>query len=360
MKLTVDAADLKGIVKSLAATNSPIVALDTEAGTATVQDPEIAVRITDGALLSKEGQSGTVVVNLKLLGSLLAGLKGEAVLSNGNGPLTLRAGRNKFTLPESTFNATVPAPPASEPHRLNLTELRPALVGALSVLDPKRGFSSILVKSTPVYSPGSEELGHAGIARIVSSDGARLFFAEVPSTLGEFTASLTERAVRQIVNVTEHEARLYDTEHAVFIESGKPLLGALAVCKKSAATFPDYTRYLNMEYKTVYAVNAEEVRQALSQLSPLVERDEPKISLKLTDGALTFSTVDGQNSTVADAREVSSYDVFNEPTVLSVSHTYLLDFFSVVKGEVLFKTNGPTDPIRLEAGRTSLIMTTMS
>ncbi|WP_142850603.1 DNA polymerase III subunit beta [Telmatospirillum sp. J64-1] len=340
MKLTIERAAL---LKSLAHVQSVVerrntipilsnVKLEGRAGQLSLNATDMDLDILE-AVPADIAEPGTITAPAHTLYDIVRklpeGSQVELEQSGGDGQMTLRSGRSKFTLsclPVEDF----PVMSGGElPHSFTLAaeELK-ALIDrtkfAISTEETRYYLNGIFLHAT--------ESNGVPVLRAVATDGHRLARIEVPlpegaagipgvivprKTVGELRKLVDEGAVEVTVSMSDSKIRFAFGD-------------AVLTSKLIDGTFPDYERVIPSDNDKILEVDCKLFSQAVDRVSAISTEKSRAIKLSVEKGNLTLSASSPENGSAMEEVEVS-YD--SAPMEIGFNSRYLLDILGQVEGE---------------------------
>lgn len=248
---------------------------------------------------------------------------------DGDGQLTLRSGRSKFTLASLPVEDYPVMSGGTLPHTFTLAaeELR-------ALIDRTR--FAISTEETRYYLNGiylhTASSGEVPVLRAVATDGHRLARVEVPlpdgaagmpgvivprKTVAELRKLLDEATLDVTVSLSETKIRF--------------AFGTVVMTSKLIdGTFPDYERVIPVGNDKVLEVNCKTFAQAVDRVSAIATEKSRAIKLKVEKGNLTLTASSPENGSAVEELE-AAYD--SDPIEIGFNSRYILDILAQIEGE---------------------------
>lgn len=350
--MRITSAQLKALVKKLAPANSTATVVDLGNGQLLAADPNLEISVLSPLLQSgdeKKCLSGSVPS--RQFSSIVNRLSGEVEVSFSEHAFELKASRGRFSL--ATIQQPIPAldqSGRSEPVKIPLALFQDLVAYAGGAASEKDRFT---------YG-GLIQLRQAeNWLRAAGTDGRRLAVSGAEFAHPEFQFLIPAVAASAVRLLDGETAFLAETNAAVILGSqGKD--AAVVICaRKLAQKFPDYEKFIPRSFKFEFRFRAEDAKEALRQVEPVVPADEvQRVGFEFGDGLRVHSESEGSIAEDAIPFEQLVPDPMFDPAKFSVAlgHAYLSDFFSAVAGDVRLCANSATEPVWLEAGDRKLLL----
>jgi DNA polymerase-3 subunit beta len=340
MKLTIErAALLKSLthVQSVVERRSTIpilanVRLEGKAGKLALNatDMDLDIVETVAADVARPGSTTAPAHTLyEIVRKLPDGSQVELDFNGGDGLLTLRAGRSKFSLaclPVEDF----PVMSGGElPYEFTLSaeELK-------RLIDRTR--FAISTEETRYYLNGiylhAADSAGVRVLRAVATDGHRLARFEVPLPDGAGTMPgviVPRKTVAELRKLIEESA----VEVTVSLSETKIRFGfgdALLTSKLIDGTFPDYERVIPADNDKFLDVDCKLFAQAVDRVSAISTEKSRAIKLAVDKGALTLSASSPESGSAVEELEANYAAT---PIEIGFNSRYLLDILSQIEGD---------------------------
>ena len=340
MKLTIERAALLkalGHVQSVVERRNTIpilsnVKLETGEGRLNLNATDMDLDIVDStaAEISAPGATTAPAHTLyDIVRKLPEGSQVEMETGEGDGQLTLRSGRSRFTLtclPTEEF----PVMAGGEmPHSFNLAagELR-------SIIDRTR--FAISTEETRYYLNGiylhAASRDGVDVLRIVATDGHRL--ANVESPLPDGAASIpgvivprkTVAELRKLIEETGDDVAISLSESKIRFE----FEDATLTSKLIDGTFPDYERVIPSGNDKEWEVDCKQFAEAVDRVSAISSEKSRAVKLSLGSGNLVLSANSPDSGSATEELEVS-YE--GETLEIGFNSRYLLEITHQIEGD---------------------------
>lgn len=249
--------------------------------------------------------------------------------SDGEGHLTLRSGRSRFTLaclPTEDF----PALAGGElPNEFTM------LAADLRTLIDRTRFA-ISTEETRYYLNGiylhAAKRDGVDVLRAVATDGHRLASAEAPlpegarDIPGVIVPRKTVAEVRKLIDETLGDVTIALSEAKIRFSFDDAVLSS----KLIDGTFPDYERVIPADNDKVMEVDRRLFTEAVDRVSAISSEKSRAIKLSIAPNALTLSANSPDSGNALEEIEVS-YDA--EAMEIGFNSRYLLDIAQQIEGE---------------------------
>lgn len=249
----------------------------------------------------------------------------------GEGQLTLKSGRSKFTLATLPV-ADFPVMSGGElPHEFSLAaeELK-------SLIDRTR--FAISTEETRYYLNGiylhAAKSDGIPVLRAVATDGHRLARVEVPlpegaeGIPGVIVPRKTVGELRKLIDETEKPIRvgLSDAKIRFSFE------GAVLTSKLIDGTFPDYERVIPSDNDKTIEASCKDLAAAVDRVSAISTEKSRAIKLAAAKGALTLSASSPENGSAIEELEVA----YGGPNIeIGFNSRYLMDILAQIEGDAV-------------------------
>ena len=340
MKLTLERAALLaslGHIQSVVERRNTIPILSNVEFVAT--DGHLSLAATDLDLALREdiaadiGQGGGTTTPAHMLYDIVRKLPDGAQIefsqADGNGQLSLRAGRSEFTLPCLPREDFPVIAEGDLPVRFELT------TGELKRLIDKTRFA-ISTEETRYYLNGIHlhVAEHDGVAmlRSVATDGHRL--AKVEAPLPEGAAALpgiivprkTVQEVRKLVDQGDAPVTIGVSDTRIRFALGHAILTS----KLIDGTFPDYERVIPEGNNKTLEVDRSVFAQAVDRVSTVATETSRAVKLAIEGEALIVSATSPESGSASESVP-ASYE--GEALEIGFNARYLLDVAGQVEDE---------------------------
>lgn len=340
MKLTIErAALLKSLthVQSVVERRSTIpilanVRLEGKAGLLSLNatDMDLDIVETVAADVSRAGATTAPAHTLyEIVRKLPEGSQVELDYNGGDGLLTLRSGRSKFSLaclPVEDF----PVMSGGElPYEFSLS------VEELKRLIDRTRFA-ISTEETRYYLNGiylhAADSAGLPVLRAVATDGHRLARFEVPlpdgavGMPGVIVPRKTVAELRKLIEESAVEVTLSLSETKIRFAFGDALLTS----KLIDGTFPDYERVIPADNDKFLDVDCKLFAQAVDRVSAISTEKSRAIKLAVDKGALTLSASSPESGSAVEELEAS---YTSTPIEIGFNSRYLLDILAQIEGD---------------------------
>lgn len=342
MKLTIERAALLkslGHVQSVVERRNTIPILSNVKLTAT--DGRLGLNATDmdldivagvGADVSAPGSTTAPAHTLyEIVRKLPDGTQVELDASSGDGQLSLRAGRSRFSLtclPTEDF-PVMAGGDATHTFTIAAGELR-------GLIDRTR--FAISTEETRYYLNGiylhGNERNGASVLRAVATDGHRLASVECPLPSGAFGMPgviVPRKAIAELRKLIEDSAD--DVE--VSLSDSKIRFtfdGAILTSKLIDGTFPDYQRVIPEGNDKEMDVDGKVFGDAVDRVSAISSEKSRAVKMKLADGMLTLSASSPEHGSASEDIEV---DFDGDEIEIGFNSRYLLDIVQQIEGDAM-------------------------
>ncbi|MCS6816449.1 MAG: DNA polymerase III subunit beta [Blastocatellia bacterium] len=186
-----------------------------------------------------------------------------------------------------------------------------------------------------------------GGVRLVATDGHRLALWETAEPpMSRNTCLIPKKTMRELSRLIEHaeeEASVEfaaDTNHVYFRVAGRELVSRLLT-----GQFPNYELVIPKEAAARAVVSAESLREACRRVAILADERSRGVRLSFSQGRLVLTARSASEDEEATEELLCAYD--GEPIDVAFNVEYLLDFLSVVSGEVEIALRDGQSPARL-------------
>jgi DNA polymerase-3 subunit beta len=249
--------------------------------------------------------------------------------SDGEGQLTIKSGRSRFTLtclPTDDF-PVMTGGEMGHTFSLPAAEIR-------GLVDRTR--FAISTEETRYYLNGiylhAAERDGAKVLRAVATDGHRLASVEGPlpaSAEGMPGVIVPRKAVGELRKLIE------DSVDEVAVELSETKIrftfdGVILTSKLIDGTFPDYERVIPAGNDKEMIVNCKTFAEAVDRVSAISSEKSRAIKLALSDGMLVLSASSPESGTATEELEV---DYQGEAMEIGFNSRYLLDITHQIEGD---------------------------
>ncbi|MBF0268546.1 MAG: DNA polymerase III subunit beta [Alphaproteobacteria bacterium] len=250
---------------------------------------------------------------------------------SGEGQITLKSGRSKFTLATLPV-ADFPVMSGGElPHEFQLAaeELR-------SLIDRTR--FAISTEETRYYLNGiylhAAKSDGIPVLRAVATDGHRLARVEVPLPEGAegipgiIVPRKTVGELRKLIDETEKPIRIGLSDSKIRFSFD----GAVLTSKLIDGTFPDYERVIPSDNDKTIEASCKEFAAAVDRVSAISTEKSRAIKLAAVKGMLTLSASSAENGSAVEELEAS----YDGPAIeIGFNSRYLMDILAQIEGDAV-------------------------
>jgi DNA polymerase III subunit beta len=251
------------------------------------------------------------------------------VFADGEGHLTLRSGRSRFTLaclPTEEF-PVVAATGMPREFGVAASDLR-------SLVDRTR--FAISTEETRYYLNGiflhAAQREGIDVLRAVATDGHRLASVEIPlpegaaGMPGVIVPRKTVAELRKLADETVESIRIAVSETKIRFAFDDVVLSS----KLIDGTFPDYERVIPTANDKVMDVGRRQFAEAVDRVSAISSEKSRAVKLSIAPGNLTLSAHSPDNGSAVEELEVS-YSAEN--LEIGFNSRYLLDIAQQIEGD---------------------------
>jgi DNA polymerase-3 subunit beta len=282
-------------------------------------------------------------VDAKKLHAILTHARSYVNMEVYDAVIQVRFGSSKYDLP--TMAATpLPTKPFKSPTTVPAKSLVPIVTQALTVAS-EGSYGALLVTSV------------RGIGlRAVATDGLRLLVADTPMEPPAIDALLiSQRAAEAICQLPGGTFHIFTDETSLVVDTG----AARLVARKTSAKFPEYEKVIPVNIKREYVVKAEDMVAALDRMGAVADEKHDNVRLTLTNDSAKLQVPGAEDTVPLTGRSLEpnfdvDFDVLED--ALSFRYSFLVNFFSLCKGNVSIKIEGPKTPVLFENGPLKFIM----
>ena len=275
----------------------------------------------------------------------------------GDGQMTLRAGRSRFTLsclPTEDF-PMMTGGDYGHTFKLSAQELR-------SLIDRTR--FAISTEETRYYLNGiylhEFDSADTPVMRAVATDGHRLASVEVPlpegatGMPGVIVPRKTVGELRKLIDETGDDIEIALSETKIRFSFDDAVLTS----KLIDGSFPDYQRVIPQDNDKQLTVSCKPFAEAVDRVSAISSEKSRAVKLALTSGSLTLSASSPEHGNATEEIEVD-YD--GGEIEIGFNSSYLLDIARQIDGdEAVFSMSDAASPTVLQkAGDPSAIYVLM-
>lgn len=345
------APDFKRLVKKLAPAQAETVGIDTEKGQLYAANADLTIVVNDKSLLGADGVK--VAVSGEQFLSVASRTSGEVSVSFVDGRLIVRSKRATFDLATTTYKQISSEFP-SEFHSLPFPGTKEILQFASSASDntERNNFTGAIELAT-------NEDGYRVQAAGTNFQRLALASMELPEKMS-FKLLLPVIAVQALDHVEASYLRIADGGSQIYLGADETTI----IARKLVKPFPDFGHLLKAEPTFIANLNAETVLESLKQIQPIVKENDSGsrvMDMHFSD-LLKLSTSDGRNR----AEDELEYDpvepdpLFVPPDfTIKIDHRYLTEFFSDIKGTIVFGGVEPNSPITLTTSNRKMMICTI-
>ncbi|MGB0681500.1 MAG: DNA polymerase III subunit beta [Magnetovibrionaceae bacterium] len=372
MKLTIErAALLKALnhVQSVVERRNTIPILSNVKLDVTGAGPDgrLALNATDMDLdiveqvACEAGQAGAVTAPAhtlyEIVRKLPEGAEVELDATGGDGQLTLRSGRSRFTLsclPTDDF------PVMSGGHLDHEFSLSAA---DLCVLIDRTRFA-ISTEETRYYLNGiylhGAERDSVAVLRAVATDGHRLASVEVPLPQGAggmpgiIVPRKTVAELRKLLDEADGDIAVALSETKIRFAFGEAVLTS----KLIDGTFPDYERVIPTESDKHWEVERKDLTEAVDRVSAISSEKSRAVKLTISADTLTLTANSPENGSATEEIGIS---YGGESLEIGFNSRYLLDMAQQIEGQAArFSMSDAASPtVMSEVGDSSAVFVLM-
>lgn len=278
-------------------------------------------------------------------------------MSDGDGQLTLRSGRSRFTLaclPTEDF-PVMAGGEFSHTFSLPAAELR-ALIDrtkfAISTEETRYYLNGIYLHAT--------KRDKVPVLRAVATDGHRLASVEVPLPKGAagipgvIVPKKTVTELRKLIEETEDDVEIALSETKIRFGFDDAQLTS----KLIDGTFPDYERVIPTGNDKVLEVDRKLFAEAVDRVSAISSEKSRAVKLALDKKSMTLSASSPDHGSATEEIEVA-YD--SPPLEIGFNARYLIEITQQIEGDILRMTmaDASSPTILAEAGDSSALYVLM-
>ena len=275
----------------------------------------------------------------------------------GDGKLTIRAGRSRFTLsclPTEDF-PVMTGGEYGHSFKLAAADLR-------GLIDRTR--FAISTEETRYYLNGlyfhAAETDGAPVLRIVATDGHRLARVEVPlpegaaGMPGVIVPRKAVAEIRKLIDEVEDDVEIALSETKIRFAFGDAVLTS----KLIDGTFPDYDRVIPFGNDKTLEVKRNEFVKAVDLVSTISTEKSRAIKLSLENGNLVLTATSPE---AGSAREELDVDYNDGSLEIGFNSKYLLDITQQIEGEdaKFMLSDGASPTLVQDMGDTSALYVLM-
>jgi DNA polymerase III subunit beta len=279
-------------------------------------------------LKAKVEEQGNVLVDAKTIKSIIATLGEGEISLKFHDKLTIKQGRARFNL--DVHDTT------SYPSTLLEINGDNIVIGTdkLKLLGTTVGSTVLGEISRPIFNGMKVTIENEKIVA-VSTDGKRITELTLPlvgntaNVSAVFTPAILNTFLR--LNADEQvEMTLDDNGRRVmFISKDVTVFG-----RQVSGRYPDYKAVMDIAFSETIRFNNNELRQAVKQISTVVNPDLPRVEFSYTEQGLVVSSQEPESG----AGEVTLQPISRtgtEPFAFTVNCYYLLHYLNSVETEVV-------------------------
>jgi DNA polymerase-3 subunit beta len=336
------------------------VLLEVRGSTATATGGDGVVRVVSPAISLVEAGDLRVCLEARRLVSVLGSLAPAddrvSLSVDKNHRVKIRSGRSDFTL--AGVNP-VDYPPATKNEQLGPIVAVPALglAGALRRVLPSVSMDENRYGLNGINFERVTAPDGAPLVRLVSTDGSRLTWAEVPGDVPDEGLRGARRALlsRRGALVLQHAikssglgedavAALRFGDRRVEVKIGE---GATVGVRLLEGEFPDYRLVIPPSYKVEVAVEVAALAEALGRVSLMASDRNSSIRAGFAEGRIALFS---QDAKAGDVREEVSAEVDGAPMATGLNGRFVVDALkSSGAPMVRVRLGEPLDAVRFEA-----------
>ena len=249
--------------------------------------------------------------------------------ADGEGRVTLKAGRSRFSLQTLAASDFPTLAQDNLPHSFQL----PA--GELRTLIDRTQFA-ISREETRYYLNGiflhAKREGDVDVLRAVATDGHRLARVEMP--LPEGAAGMPDVIIprkvvgelRRLIDQADDSVTISLSESRIEFSFGKVVLSS----KLIDGTFPDYERVIPGGNDKTLEVDCQSFAEAVDRVATISTERSRAVKLSLSDGLLVLSASNQESGMATEEIPVGYSDA---PIEIGFNSQYLLDIAKQIEGE---------------------------
>jgi DNA polymerase-3 subunit beta len=275
----------------------------------------------------RDAQAGSITVPARKLFDICRGLpEGSDIhLTVGNGKLTVRSGRSRFTLSMLDAQAFPVMEKNAEGHKIQLSK-----ANIKRALD--RTHFAMAHQDVRYYLNGLLISVNDTRLRTVATDGHRLALCDVFQHFPieeELQVIVPRKAItelRRLLEDNDEDVEIHVTNNQMYLS-----LGALEFTTKLIdGRFPDYERVIPKDGDKRLTADRTNMHQALSRTAILSSDKFRGVRLELKEGLLKLQAENPEHEEAEEELEVS-YE--NEAMEIGFNVSYLLDALSALEEE---------------------------
>lgn len=358
MNITLKSPDLKRLVKKLASVQSETTILDPLKGVLHAFDSDITVVVTSPLLVATEQDElssleGAVAFSSKQFASLCGKTTGEVSITISSNRVVVKSKRAVFEIPTTHSKFPVPGVPASK-YTLQLKDVANALVFASS---------ASVSKERNNYTGAVQMRVLNKTLRAVATDHRRLALAEVPVTTEDFTILCPVVVAQALKSLEGEELTIGETPTQLFFSASEVVI----IGRKLVKPFPKYEQLIPTQPGLVVNLQAEVVKESLDVVSPILLEDDKGVRrLRMRFANNLFKLFVNNGAALAedttDCEMVLPEPIWGDDVGFecTVDHRAMIDFFSVVKGNITATGTKTNAPILFAADNYKMLVTTMT
>jgi len=287
---------------------------------------DLEVELVGRVQVDESIESGAVTVPARKLVDICKSLKDDAVidLALGDGRVTVKAGRSKFTL--TTLPATDFPNVDEEPDSFSVTisqarlrELIDNTGFAMAQQDVRYYLNGMLFEVSPEH------------LRVVATDGHRLAMDSAAMESGvteQQQLILPRKGVLELSRLLSDESEITLTFGQNHIRARVPEFTFTS--KLVDGKFPDYNRVLPKGGDKVVIGDCQELRQAFTRVSILSNEKYRGVRVMLSNGELKIVA---NNPEQEEAEELISVDYSGDELEIGFNVSYLIDVLTSLPGD---------------------------
>lgn len=306
--------------------------------TLTATDLQMAIHTRIDCVVDQPGDAAIPIARLR---PFVSGLSGGdvSIKVSANGHATIKQGRTTARIPSEASGAypELPATQAEPIARLPIS--------VLAKLARSTAYAIAETESRFTLSGARIEINGDAL-RMISTDGHRLAFIEIPSDGGNVpnTLLIPRRLLAEIVRLNDaspvgESALIFADQSNIWIRSGSRTIWT----RKLDGNFPDYERILPRDMAGTCEVSRESLQSTLNRMFSFADERSKSVKFTVADGSLTVQAA-------AHGECEDAIDATTEGNVtIGLSAQYLKDFLGSVNVErVRIRFKDSNSAVRLE------------
>lgn len=327
-----------------------LVVLDLGRGLLYGQDSDLDIALSASYLIGGNTDELRIRVDAKKLHAILTHARGDVQMAVHSQVIHLEFGSSKFDLP-TTVAIPPPLKDFKNPTAVSASAMVPVIQQALTVTAGGNYGTVLLTDATGT-----------GL-RAVATDGLRLILAD---QVGEDVSSpilapllISQRAAEAICELPGNTFHIFTDDTSLVVDTG----AARLVARKTSAKFPDYEKVILVDIKREYVVKAEDMVTALDRLGSVLDEKLANVVMVLTNDIAYLRVPGGSDSVPLTGKSYEpnfdvDFDIMEDQ--FCFRHSFLINFFSLCKGNVSIKVEHPARPVLFENGPLKFVMASTS